>query len=218
MFAVRSNGRPKGPRNNKGSSERCETERGRAPEKRAPEACFCRLRSTETRPPGPAKGSRRVASFVVARALTLASVFLLESNPTLGVAAVFLGPPGSDDDWRAYVAALDELNSTVRRDLRPILVQIIRGAAMPNPTMRRELADLRGRIRADVVNVVVSSSPILRNIQTALDWLRKPHYDSTAHPNVTTAFFHLERTLGSEAADRLEILRGLVNQLDKRTR
>lgn len=143
-------------------------------------------------------------------------MFLVESNAAQGVAVVLLGPPSSDADWREYTGALDELNLAVSPSLRPVLLQVIRGAAMPNPTTRRELAALRGRIRPDVINVVVSSSPILRNVQTALDWLRKPHYDSTIHATPAAAYFYLERQLGEAAKQRIDLVKSFVRTIERR--
>lgn len=144
-------------------------------------------------------------------------MFLVETDVELGVAAVLLGPPGSDADWLAYARARDELNRRVGLGPRPVLVQLLRSAAVPSATMRRELAGLRGRIRSNVVNVVVSASAIIRHVQTALDWYHKPHYHSSTHATVASAFAHLERALGGPAeAARLAALRRLVASLEAR--
>jgi hypothetical protein len=145
-------------------------------------------------------------------------VFLLETNAPLGVAALLLGPPSSDEEWIEYIHAVDGLNLEVRTDVQPILVQLLRGATMPSATTRKALAALRTRIRADAVNVVVSSSPLVRNAQTALDWLRKPHYTSTIHATTELAFAYLAKTRPSEDDRRVEALRRLVDQLESAER
>jgi hypothetical protein len=141
-------------------------------------------------------------------------VFLLKTNPLLGIGALLLGPPSPDTDWVDYIHALDALNLEVRKDVRPILIQLLRGASMPTATTRKALAGLRTRIRPDVINLVVSSSPVIRNAQTALDWIRKPVYTSTIHATRALAFAHLEARQPIEDHPRIEELKRLVDQLE----
>lgn len=133
------------------------------------------------------------------------------------MAAVLLGPPVSDDEWSAFVKALDEMNRSPSFTTRPVLAQLVRGAFMPPATVRRQIAELRGRIRADAVNVVISDSAAVRHVQTALDWLHKPHYDSTVHATNEAAFAHVERALGVSAwGEPVSTLRRLVTSLERR--
>src|SRR4051794_38293512 len=109
-------------------------------------------------------------------------MMIVESRPDLGMAVVLLAPATSDEDWLAYASAIESMNRSAPRSLRPVLMQVLRrGIGMPSPLVRKQLADLRGRIRADAINVVVLESAAIRGVQTALDWLRKPEYDSSTH-------------------------------------
>lgn len=144
-------------------------------------------------------------------------MFLAEKNTELGVGAIWLGPPPLDPDWGEYIRVLDEFNRSMGAGARPVLVQIVRVDEMPSAVVRRELGELRKRIRPDVINAVVSQEPVMRYIQIALNWLHKPHYDSTVHATVGAAFEHIERGLGAPAGDkRVAALRGLVAELERR--
>lgn len=145
-------------------------------------------------------------------------VFLAEKNTELSVGAIWLGPPPLDTDWGEYIRVLDEFNRRMGAGVRPVLVQIIRVDEMPSAVVRRELGELRKRIRPDVINAVVSQESVMRYIQVALNWLHKPHYDSTVHATVDAALEHIKRALGAPAGDkRLAALRGLVAELDRRS-
>ncbi|WP_053235487.1 hypothetical protein [Sandaracinus amylolyticus] len=127
-------------------------------------------------------------------------MFFVDFDQERGLAVVGLAPPGTDADWIAYADAIDEMNRTIPPGVRPVLLQLIRsGMPMPSALVRRRLADLRATIRRDAINVVVSDSATLRAAQTALDWVRKPHYDSSTHAAVESAIAHVERALGSPA-------------------
>ena len=71
-----------------------------------------------------------------------------------------------------------------------------RGLDVPSPVVRRELAELRGRIRPDAINVVVAEDATVRLMQTALDWIRRPHYESSNHGDFLAAHAHVEKVLG----------------------
>gem|GEM_PF-485218 len=114
-----------------------------------------------------------------------------------GCAVLVVNPPQGDAGWRAYAQAIDDLQARVDRSTRPVLVQVLRrGLDVPNPVVRRELAQLRARIRADAINTVVAEDASVRLMQTALDWLRRPHYDSSTFSDFTSAHAHIEKALG----------------------
>jgi hypothetical protein len=147
----------------------------------------------------------------------IARVFLVEKNTEVGVGAIWLGLPSLDSDWGEYIRVLDEFNRIMGAGVRPVLVQIIQVDEMPSAVVRRELGELRKRIRPDVINAVVSQESVVRYIQVALNWLHKPHYDSTVHATVDAAFEHIKRALGAQAGDRrLAALQGLVAELERR--
>lgn len=124
-------------------------------------------------------------------------MFLVESDPARGIAVVVIGPPASDADWVAYADTLETLNKQVPKHTRPLLMQLIRsGTAFPTPLTRQRLGRLRAEVRADTINVVVSGSQTIRGVQIALDWIRKPHYDSSSHPTAEAALRHAEGLMG----------------------
>ena len=43
---------------------------------------------------------------------------------------------------------------------------------------------------------MVAESTAIRGVQTALDWLRKPEYDTSSHADPESAFAHVERLIG----------------------
>lgn len=144
-------------------------------------------------------------------------MLLLETNAELGVAALAFGSSALDPEWLDYIRALDALNLEVRRGIRPVLMQLLHAPPITSATTRRELAALRQRIRPDVVNMVVSSSPLVRNAQTALDWLRKPHYASTSHATSAAALAHVAGYLPPSDAPRIAELARLVARVERRS-
>lgn len=115
-----------------------------------------------------------------------------------GWATILLAPPADDRDWRAYVAEIDAMNRTVAPGVRPVLLQQIQpGVPPPSALVRKELAELRKRIRADALNVVVLPSTLPRVAQVALDWLHKPHYESHTVSDLETALTLIEARIGA---------------------
>jgi hypothetical protein len=114
-----------------------------------------------------------------------------------GCAVLVVRPPQGDSGWREYVRAIDDLQARIDHSKRPVLIQILRrGLALPTPVVRRELAELRSRIRPDAINVVVAEDATVRLMQTALDWIRRPHYASSNHGDFLAAQAHAEKVLG----------------------
>jgi hypothetical protein len=144
-------------------------------------------------------------------------VFLFEQSLEMNLAVVSMGPPSSDADWTAYLQALDEMNRTASVTARPVLAQVLRSPSVPSATVRRAIGAFRERIRPDVINVVISDSITVRHVQTALDWLHKPHYDSTVHATSESGLAHVERLLGPSGwAERGPTLRRLVAAIERR--
>lgn len=114
-----------------------------------------------------------------------------------GCAVLIMVPPCGDEGWRNYIRAIDELQATTSWLVRPVLIQVLRhGIDVPSPVVRRELAMLRKRIRPDAVNAVVVEDATVRLVQTALDWLYRPHYASSSHADFAAALAQVERSLG----------------------
>ncbi|MCU0656381.1 MAG: hypothetical protein MUF64_14345 [Polyangiaceae bacterium] len=122
---------------------------------------------------------------------------VIVSDIPLGCAVLVLSPPCEEAGWREYIAAIDQLQAQVSPKVRPVLLQVLRrGITTPPPLVRREMAALRGRIRGDAINAVVADDPSVRLMQTALDWLRRPHYESSTHARAEQACAWVEGALG----------------------
>lgn len=133
-------------------------------------------------------------------------MFVIEADRARGFGVLMLAPPGSDDDWRAYADAIGALNREVTRDVRPVLLQILCvGIPIPSALVRKRLAELRATIRADAINAVVAESAAVRTAQVALDWIRKPHYESSSHADLASALAHVERVLARPLPELREL-------------
>lgn len=108
-----------------------------------------------------------------------------------------------DRGWTEYAETLESLNRDAPTGtVRCVLVQSIHpDVDMPSPVLRRRLGVIRSQIAASVINVVVTESRVIRAMQTALDWLQKPAYDSSTHADITSAIAHVERVLGRSEPD-----------------
>jgi len=108
-----------------------------------------------------------------------------------------MAPPCDDEQWRAYIRTIDELQARIDERTRPVLIQLLRrGISVPSPIVRRELSLLRRRIRKDAVNAVIVEDASIRLMQTALDWVHRPHYASSNHPDFAAALAQIEKVLG----------------------
>ncbi|MCB9615734.1 MAG: hypothetical protein H6722_25155 [Sandaracinus sp.] len=95
------------------------------------------------------------------------------------------------------MSEITRLNAVVRRDLRPVVVQFLSGFQVPDALVRKKLGEVRGGIRPDVINAVVTDSLRVRAAQTAIDWWHKPHYDSSTHGTLDEALARVESSLGT---------------------
>ncbi|MCA9614564.1 MAG: hypothetical protein H6721_03415 [Sandaracinus sp.] len=139
-------------------------------------------------------------------------MFAIELDEARGFAALWLGPPPTSGDWEAYLNEIKRLNAVVRRDLRPVVVQFLSGFQVPDALVRKKLGEVRGGIRPDVINAVVTDSLRVRAAQTAIDWWHKPHYDSSTHGTLDEALARVESSLGRPAPE----LRGLCERVLRR--
>lgn len=121
----------------------------------------------------------------------------VEKHLREGWAALVLSAPADDRDWRAYAAAIDDMNREAPERVRPVLLQqILPGVPAPSAIVRKELGELRKRIRADALNVVIVPSTLPRAAQVALDWLHKPHYETHTFGDLESGLSLIEARLG----------------------
>lgn len=123
-------------------------------------------------------------------------MLVVAADVSQGCAILVLGSPCDDAQWRSYIRAIDDLQARIDDATRPVLIQVLLAQlAMPSAVVRRELAQLRQRVRADAVNAVIAQDTSIRLVQTALDWLHKPHYASSSHADFASALAHVEAVL-----------------------
>lgn len=124
-------------------------------------------------------------------------VLAVATAPAHGCGVLVMAPPAEDAQWRAYIRTIDDLQGRIDGSTRPVLVQVLRkGIQVPSPIVRRELSQLRQRVRADAINAVVVEDAGIRLVQAALDWLYRPHYASSNHPDFAAALSHIEKLVG----------------------
>lgn len=141
-------------------------------------------------------------------------MLVVASDIPSGCAVLIVGPPGGDAVWRAYVEAIEHLQTQVPRDRRPVLIQMLLSqTSLPSAVVRRELALLRQRIRADAVNAVVAQDASFRLMQTALDWIHRPHYASSTHADFGSALAQIEKVLGQPMPVLPRLYREATEQL-----
>lgn len=128
-------------------------------------------------------------------------------------AVVMLVTAKTDEEWFEYVRVVGELID--RRYEHGVVVQVFRrGMEMPSPRVRKAMSDLRARVPKDTVNVVVTPSVVMRMMQTSLDWLHRPAYDSSRHPDFASAVAHVEKVRGTP----MPVLKQLLEKASLRER
>ena len=122
----------------------------------------------------------------------------ISNNPLRSRGVIAISPPMGDRGWNEYADTLESLNRDAPTGtVRCVLLQsIAHDVDMPSAVLRRRLGAIRAKIPASVINVVVTESRVIRAMQTALDWLQRPVYDSSTHADITSAIAHVERVLG----------------------
>lgn len=129
------------------------------------------------------------------------------------VAVIVLEPPPVPNEWTIYVDAVRALNrrgSTAGRDVRPVVLQIMKGGLeLPTAVERRAIAELRSEIRPNAINCVATDSVPFRMMGTAIDWIRKPHFASSWQSDVRSAIAFIEGELGRPCPELPRLLRSL---------
>jgi hypothetical protein len=106
--------------------------------------------------------------------------------------------PYGNHEWALY---MDGLRKLVKIPLRTI---VLTDGGSPNPVQRKEMADLFKGVAPPTC--VVSSSPLVRGMTTALGWFN-PNIKSVSPENLKDAFVYLGIPAAQEERVRLEIRR-----------
>jgi hypothetical protein len=85
---------------------------------------------------------------------------------------VMLAPP-EHDDWDALIHTLVAVDKGATPQKQEFLAIVVLGEGYPRPdaTIRRRLGDLRARLLSRRLIILVSATPALRGLLTALDWI-----------------------------------------------
>ena len=115
----------------------------------------------------------------------------------VGVAVwLFTGPANSEDDYRRYLETILALDAARADEDAAGLVVADPGNPPPPSVWRRKIADATRTIQSRTAFALVSSSPVMRGVMTAINWLRPPPYRSRACASVDDATAWLEKELG----------------------
>ena len=122
---------------------------------------------------------------------------------------LFTGPDNSDADYEAYCESILQFDRVAAgKDGAAVLI-----ADPGNPTRgsawRKKIADVSTSLKSKPAFVMVSSSPLLRGVMTAINWIRPPSYPCKAVATLDDA----EAWLTSTLKHPLPTLRKLVAEV-----
>jgi hypothetical protein len=127
------------------------------------------------------------------------------------VVCVVLAPP-AHDDWDALIQALVTVDKGAIPQKQEFLAILALGDDYPRPdaTIRRRLGDLRARLLSRRHLILVSASPTLRGVLTALDWIapRPPEERAVAAPTFEAAL----KLLAEHRPRSRPLLRSLLDE------
>jgi hypothetical protein len=109
---------------------------------------------------------------------------------------LFTGPTNKDDDFAEYVASIKTFDEICAgKDGAAVLMADAGNPAPPSP-WRKKIADASARLLSKPAFVLVSSSPLIRGVVTAINWLRPPSYPFAAVADFADAEAFIAKTLG----------------------
>jgi hypothetical protein len=124
------------------------------------------------------------------------------------VAAVWLftGSTNTDEDYQAYVDNIEALKPKMKGREHPAAILVADpGNPVPNASWRRKIAAASSSFEATPLFALVSSSPVVRGIATAINWIRPPPYEAAvfAHFDEAVAWIESKRGQKQPVFDRL---------------
>lgn len=103
---------------------------------------------------------------------------------------LFTGPTNTDDDFERYVATLGKLAKLAEGRLAPAGIQIVDpGNPPPNAHWRKRIAEASFEFNPAAMFALVSPSPMVRGVVTAINWVRRPSFR-------TATFSHFDDATG----------------------
>lgn len=119
----------------------------------------------------------------------------------------FSGKENADDDYARYVASFAEADALGAKHASPVgLLYVEPDNPLPNAAWRSRMAEASKRLRSRPALVFASSSPLVRGIVTAVNWLRPPPYEFTTVSTFEEGVAWLEEKRGGEPLPILGVL------------
>jgi len=100
-----------------------------------------------------------------------------------GMACVWLmsGTSNTDDDFARYIATIQRFDTMAAGWSSAVAVMVVdKDNPRPDAVWRKRMADASTHIRSKPVFALVSQSPIIRGVLTAINWLRPPPFETAA--------------------------------------
>ncbi len=105
-----------------------------------------------------------------------------------GVVLWLISGATTDADYARYITAIRQMDERGRNYTKPAAVLVADpDAPVPNATWRKRIAEVTTEVRSDAVFALVSESPLVRGVLTALNWIHPPRYQARAFANVEDA-------------------------------
>ena len=98
------------------------------------------------------------------------------------------GNENTDGDYRRYVDAVREAGERWREHPCPLAVQLVEtGNPSPDAAWRRQIASARRGIPGHTLFVLVTESPLIRGVVTAINWLQPAGFTLTVEASLDAA-------------------------------
>jgi hypothetical protein len=120
---------------------------------------------------------------------------------------LFSGASNQDADFEAYIRSIRELAVRTRGAAQPAVVMLVDAEnPAPSAVWRRRIAEASGDIGEGALFALVSERALIRGIVVAINWLRPPRYEPSAHASFDEGVRWVEARRGESLAplfDRL---------------
>jgi hypothetical protein len=117
-------------------------------------------------------------------------------EPTGVVVALMAGNHNTDDDYARYVEMVSSPVLAGPGIRRVMYLVVDRENPVPNAGWRRKIALASASYRNNPIVAMVTASPIIRGVATALNWIRPPTYEISTFADFAAAVKWAERHRG----------------------
>ncbi len=119
------------------------------------------------------------------------------------------GTTNTDDDFARYVDTIARFDAMAAGWDSAVAVMVVdKDNPRPDAVWRKRMADASTDIKCKPVFALVSQSPIIRGVLTAINWLRPPPFETAAFASLEEATQWAEQRTGR----RLPILAQLLDR------